>query len=360
MKFFIAPIFLLCLISCVETQFHNLSSLQGFSSISLPSKGWEQEKFQLQNKKAKLDILVVADTSGSMYHHLNRLGNSLSDLLSVISHYDWQIGITLADHGDHKNPGALQQSWKDHFENSRGRFGSLMRLENGNRILNKKILKPQTSNYEKVFLHSLSHIPKIDCNRPPYCSNYLEQPLRSLQTAFKRSLLENQDFFRPQADFVSLIITNEKERREDPSRATSAEEVIESFSRYFSDQNKKFIAYNIIVTDSSCLQSELSKGGTASMSPSIALLAELTGGSNVSLCSKNYGMELKKISQDIRQQLENTVSLKKAPVPESIQIHFLEGPRLKWKISGKNIIFENKSAVSTTAVINYQAKKEFL
>ena len=351
------------LISCSEkTQFQLLASqAQIFPSHLADKEGFEKESFQLKSKKAQIDILVVADTSGSMYHHLNRLGQSLSSLLSVISNYDWQIGITLADHGDHQNPGALQKNWKDYaLKQAEGRFGSLMPLENGHRLLNSKILNPKTPHYEKVFLHSLSHTSGIDCDRPPYCSNYLEQPLRSLQSAIKRSVLDNQEFFRPQADFVSLIITNEEERSEDPSRATSAEEVLDSFSEHFSNTNKKYIAYNIIVQDSACLKSEMSKGGTAHIALSIAQLAKLTGGSNVSLCAQNYDSELRKISQDIKHELENRVSLKKEPLPESVKVHFLEGPPLKWRLSGRNIIFENESANSSSIVVIYQEKKRFL
>ena len=361
--FIILAISLFLQISCSENaRFQNLSQqTQLFQSRSADFENFEQEKFQLKNKKNKLDILVVADTSGSMYHHLNRLGQSLSSLLSVISNYDWQIGITLADHGDHQNPRALQQNWRDYMlKQTSGRFGSLIQLEDGSRLLSRKILNAQTPHYEKVFLHSLSHIPKIECDRPPYCSNYLEQPLRSLQSAIKRSVLDNQEFFRPQADFVSIIITNEEERKEDPSRATSAEEVLDSFLKYFSHSNKKFIAYNIIVQDEACLKSEQAKGGTAHIAVSIAKLATLTGGSNVSLCSQSYDSQLRKISQDIKQQLENTVSLKKEPLPETVEVHFLEGPQLKWQLSGKNIIFENKSAVFSSIVVTYKEKKRFL
>ena len=334
-----------------ETQIlHSLSNLEGF----------EKESFQLRRKKPKLDILVIADVSGSMYHRLNQLGQSLSSLLSVISYYDWQIGISLADHGDHQNPLALQQNWKDSvLAETSGRFGSLMPLENGQRILNYKILSPRSPSYEKVFLHSLSHGSKIDCKRPPYCSNYLEQPLRSLQSAIKRSVLDNQAFFRPEADFVSLIITNEDERKEDPSRATSAEEVLNSFLKYFPD-SKKFISYNIIVMDNECLISERSYDGVAHIGSSIAKLAELTGGLNFSICSQNYDSKLRKISQDIKHQLENTVSLKKEPIPESVQVHFIKGPEMDWKISGKDIIFENNSTNFSSVVVTYQEKGSFL
>ena len=364
MKLFtILAINLVFQISCGQnTHFQSLSQpSQLFQSRWADSENFEQERFQLKNKKHKLDILVVADVSGSMYHHLNRMGGSLSSLLSVISNYDWQIGITLADHGDHQDPNALQQSWQNHtLKQASGRFGALIQLEDGKNLLNRKFLNAQTPHYEKIFLHSLSHIPKIDCERPPYCSNYLEQPLRSLQSAIKRSVLDNQKLFRPQADFVSIIITNEEERKEDPSRATSAEEVLDSFSKYFPHSNKKFIAYNIIVKDESCLKSERAKGGTAHIATSIASLAELTGGSNVSLCSQNYDSELRKISQDIKQKIENTVVLKKEPVPKSVEVHFLKGPQLKWRLSGKNIIFENKSAVSSSFLVTYQEKKSFL
>ena len=172
-----------------KTHFQSLSSeTQVLNSLSALEAS-EKESFQLKREKPKVDILFVADTSGSMHHHLSQLGQSLSSLLSVISNYDWQIGITLADHGDHENPKAIEKNWRDYVltENS-GRFGSLMPLEDGQRFLNKTILKAYTRSYEKVFLHSLSHSPKIDCNRPPYCSNYLEQPLRSLQSAIKRSV----------------------------------------------------------------------------------------------------------------------------------------------------------------------------
>ena len=366
--FSLFALILLFQVSCGKnTQFQNLSqestlnlSSSGVQDFNNSEKNLIQESFELNNKKPLLDILVIADSSGSMHHRLYQLGQSLSDLLSVISNYDWQIGITLADHGDHNAPQSIQKNWKDNIFKNSGRFGSLMPLENGSHLLNTKILSPQTPNYEQVFLHSLSHSSKIDCQRPPYCSNYLEQPLRVLQSAIKRSVLDNRHFFRDQADFVSLIITNEDERQEDKSRATSASEVINSFSQYFHKNNKKFIAYNIIVKNSSCLKIEQSKGGKAHIGHSISKLAELTGGSNVNLCSQDYGSELRKISQHIKYQVENTVFLKTEPLPESLQVHFLKGPHLNWHLSGKSLIFQNKASVSVKGFITYQPKSGFL
>ena len=171
--------------------------------------------------------------------------------------------------------------------------------------------------------------------------------------------MDNQNFFRPKADFISLIITNEDERKEDPSRATTAEDVLNSFLKRFSD-SKRFIAYNIIVKDINCLNSERAKGGIAHIAKSISRLAELTNGANINLCSQNYGSELRKISKDIKNKLENTVTLKKEPIPESVQIHFIKGPKLEWRLSGKQIIFENKAIDSSSIVVTYEEKRRFL
>ena len=366
MRIFLTLVFFLLFQSACNRSinFQSVSedSMTFLKSSSLNLNGIKEERFQLANPdNKKLDILVIADTSGSMYHHLNQLGQSLSSLLSVISKYDWQIGITSADHGDHRDPHTLQESWRDQIlTKTSGRFGSLMPLENGKKILNKSILTSQTPNYEKVFFHSLSHQSEINCNRPPFCSNYLEQPLRSLQSFIKRSVLDNQDFFRAQADFVSLIITNEDERKEDFNRATSAEDVLDSFSQYFSQTNKRFIAYNIIVTEEGCLKSELEKGNTAQMGDAIAQLADLTKGTNISLCSQNYRSELKKISQDIKRQLENKITLQKEPLPESLVIQFIKGPELEWQLSGKDIIFKNEVGFSSFIKVIYEEKQRVL
>ena len=303
---------------------------------------WETEEFTLGEKKSLVDILIVADTSESMYHHLNNLGSSLLDLLSVISHYDWQIGITSADHGDHEDPLGLQQHWRDHILDPHGTFGGLMNLENEKWLLNTKILTPKIDNYEDVFFHTLSHEPNRDCHRPPYCHPRLEQPLRSLIAAMKRAHLDNSSFFRPQADFVSLIVANEKERSEDRARATQALQVVQTFNEIFGHLDKKFIAFNILILDEDCLAVEKENHKMASIATSIAELADLTGGSNISICSKSYGQILENISKHIKNSLENSIVLKEDPVPETVRIEFMEGPELNWELYGRKIVFENK------------------
>ena len=351
--------FLTSLLSCRASHFQSLDEnnmVFHSSSSSSSSSEWEQEEFVLGEKKSLVDVLVVADTTPSMYHHLNNLGQALSDLFSAIVHYDWQMGITSVDHGDHENPSGLQQSWRNYILEPHGRFGSLMNWENGKRILQTKILTSKVPDYENVFFHTLSHDPHRECHRPPYCHPPLEQPLRSLKSAMQRAHLDNSSFFRPSADFVSLIITNEKERAEDSWRATQAKQVVQAFNEVFGHLDKKFIAFNILVKDEACLTVEKAKGKVAYIALSVMELAELTGGDNISICSKNYGPELKKLSKHIKNYLENSILLKKEPIPETVRVEFIEGAELDWKQYGRNIVFENRGSGSVYGSVSYQRR----
>ena len=321
------------------------------------SEGFEKENFVLNEQKSAVDILIVVDTSQSMYHHLNRLGQSLSDLLSVISNYDWQIGFTSVDHGDHKEPSLIQQNWKDYVLSPRGRFGSLMNLENGKNLLKDKILRPQTFNYEDVFFHTLSHSPEKNCNRPPYCHSRIEQPLRSLKASIERAHLDNSSFFRPNADVVTLIITNEEERAEDRDRATTAKDVVKAFDKTFNKFNKKLISFNILVLDEACKKKESKKSDVISIAHSISHLAKLTGGSNISICSEDYGQALGLISRHIKESLENSVLLKKQPNPESLVVESDQGIDLDWELYGRKIVFGKKNISSEISVsVSYESR----
>lgn len=347
---------LLFLISCnQESGFQDVSS--SYKLASLFSSNLQKESFEFDIGRQKLDIVIIADNSESMFHHLDNLGRSLTDLLYVISDYDWRIGISSADHGDHHNF-HLEEKWQDHTAIGWGRFGTLMSLERGGRFINENILTPDTPGYKTVFLHSISHSAGVNCDRPPFCGRPTEQPLRSLKSFIERAHLDNRHFFRDEADFVSLIITNEEERKEDPHNSTSADQVMNAFERQFGQLDKKFLAFNITVLDEACLAEERNNHFAASQVKRVAYLATLTGGANMSLCHKSYKQGLRKISQHIKNSVEDTIELKKDPVPESVQVDFVEGPDLKWKLEGRKLIFENdkREDVSVSVLVTYQAK----
>jgi len=356
-------LFLTLLVSC--SQEHGFQSLSSFSTgdRNLASEGGfstglETEFFQLSNKQASIDFLIIPDSSKSMFPHLNSLGGSLSDLLYVISDYDWQMAFSSTDHGDYQYNSELQDQWQSHVAQGKGRFGTLMSLENGVHFLSTKILSSRVSNYEKVFMHSLSHLPKVNCNRPPFCSSPLEQPLRSLKSAIERAFLSNRPLFRSSSEyFVSILISNEDERKEDRQRATSPDDVIFAFNRQFQNSNKKFLHYSIVIEDHDCLQKELQNSPSAALNSASIQLSEQTAGpgSVISLCSKNYGSSLQVISNHIKNQVENSFLLKKKAIPSSVKMSFTKGPQLSWTLRGKEILFDNKNYENIEGIVSYQA-----
>ena len=323
--------------------------------------GFREEFFEIENDtKYPLDILIVVDSSSSMNGHLESLGKSLSDILSVISDYDWQIAFTTVDHGDHEQvlqKLSSEEEWQDHASDLFPRFGNLMFLEKNGRISNKKILTQNTDFFEKVFYDTLSHFPERDCTLPPFCHKYLEQPLRSLKSALERSNLDSESFFRSNADFVSIIVTNEDERDEDASRATSAEEVVQAFNQLF-NSSKKFLSFGIIVNDENCLNQELQKSQKAKQATRIAKLAQLTGGENLSICDENYSPNLQRISSVIKSHTERSVFLKELPFVDSVEVEVLQGSPAPWVLFGKRLVFKGKLEEGTQVHVQYQVLED--
>lgn len=362
-------LFFILLSSCSQQAgFQSLSSLSEnnlFSSgketskkLSMDQK--EVESFQLRSHQTSVDFLVMPDSSKSMLHRLENLGPSLSDLLYVISDYDWQMGLSSVDHGDYKPKFRYQADWREHVSQGRGHFGTLMNLENGSRFLSEKILNPRMPDYENVFLHSLSHISKINCSRPPFCSNPVEQPLRSLKSAIERAFLDNRALFRSSSEyFISILATNEGERKEDSKRATTAEEVISAFNRQFQNSNKQFLHYSIVISDEDCLRKEKKQNLSAGISYASIELSKKTAGTGavMSLCNENYGSGLRTISQHIKNKVENSFFLKKTPVPDSVELHFSKGPQVSWSLRGREILFDDKNFENIEGTVSYQALK---
>ncbi len=333
------------------------------SSINVPTDYDRKETFLLNESQKKLpvDILVIVDTSKSMRHHLDKLGKSLSHLLSVIYNYDWQMAFTSTDHGDHnyvvRSTRTVQQKWQDNLNTQKPKFGRLMRLDNGRRVLKETVLNKQMSDYKNIFYHTLSHASDVNCNRPPYCGGILEQPLRSLKSSIERQQLDNDHFFRPEADLVTLIVTNEDERDEDKKRATKAQEVVDTFNEIFSGLNKQFINFSILVKDQDCQNQEMKKGRVATKGEIIKELAILTGGENINICSEDYGLHLEKISRHIKVNLENSLVLSAVPIPRSVHIDFGHFKEIPWSLVGKKIVFKGKIDSTIPISVYYQVSK---
>ena len=239
-----------------------------------------------------VDFLFVVDTSQSMYTHLINFKRKLSIFLRYFSSLDWQLAITNADHGETGfflfNLGAMS--------------GRAMKLERDGVELNLRYLNPGIPGYNRVFLDSISKhktgeyqeygqdgLKDVEqCDLPPYCQSYQEQPVKSLKAA----LGKNKDFFRREADLVAIVISNSQERASNPEAATQPEEVVEQFKKIHGDR-KRFKVYGVIIIegDEDCLKENFNQQflfPEGAFSEKIAALSVMTGGEVFSICSPDY------------------------------------------------------------------------
>ena len=346
--------------------------------------------------KEKADFLFMLDVSGSMDPHLEKVGKRLLPLFSSITDYDWQLALTLADNGDPddetiKNKPMSQ--WQDNTDSKKPNFGKLMRWEAPPvrqadysykcSLLEERILTPQTPNYNEVFKASLSHFPGIascvggpfplppfhqlsteqllEAGRtgklyrplPPFHQHSVEQPLRALKSTMERVTFDNRDLFRKGVDFFSLIVTNGEERSQDRERATTAQDVKDTFDTYLKPLGKRFFHFSILVKDKECL-----KQNHEAVGYSIMELAEITTGpeGNISICEEDFGPAFQEISKLIETLVERSVDIPEPFIPETLKVEFLSGSPLPYRLLGNRMIFEKEPLENTKIKISFSVR----
>lgn len=313
------------------------------------------ETFQMNESETAVDIIFVLDVSSSMKDNLRKLGSSMLDLLTHIQEFDWQMAFTTADHGDHiKSNGIIsEQRWED-YSGNQPHFGQFMRLEYRNRLLNDKILNKHNNFYETVFYDTLTINNQNPCSFSPFCQKDHEQPLRALKAAIERP--ENRDFFRPNSDLIAIIITNEDEREEDPGNATTAEEVVQTFQSQFSDK-KNLYGFGILIEDQD-KRCRRAQRGLIVKAPEygkrVAELARITHGSNIDICSSNYGNALERVSRVIRDRILDNVYLTTAfPNASSVDVQIHPVQNIEWKVEGRHIVFKPSLKLGSEVQVTY-------
>ena len=253
-----------------------------------------------------LDILFVIDTSSSMDENLMFFKKKFSGFLSPLKSMDWRWGFTNADSGDSillLDLGAAE--------------GRLINLErDGIELFNRTYLDAGVQDYDRIFIDTVSKHGEFEyysewsealedefidqCDLPPYCQGYQEQPLKSLNLA----LTKNYDFFRSTADLAVVIMTNSEERANDPENAVKPEEVIKTFHRVHGS-DKKFKVYSIIIPagDEACIKENKDSQWfvpEGAHSQKAADLAHKTGGKVFNICAPHYEEVARSIYSDFQ------------------------------------------------------------
>ncbi|MDE0119965.1 MAG: hypothetical protein OXM55_08175 [Bdellovibrionales bacterium] len=322
--------------------------------------GYLVEYFEISGRE-ELEFVVVLDASQSMDDNLKKVGENLQPVLSYISDKKWRMVFMTADHGDHT--GNTSDIWES-YHGDQARFGKFMRLEKRGSILDQLILTDTTPEYEQIFKDTLTRRSPSECDLPPGCHGPHEQPLRSLKAAFSRYETDpsHKSFFQADTDTILLIMTDEDERRQDPQSATTAEEVIHTFKNMFKGKRKRLFAFSLSIQDESCYEEErrgIFSKKTAAYGHIIGRLAELTGGQNVSLCSKDYGAALARISQITRSLIESDLVLQKLfLLPETVRVSLDPiQEQVSWNLFGRKIRLSGPVQPGTKVKVSYQYEK---
>ncbi len=325
------------------------------------------------------DIVFILDVSRSMEDNLEKISLASSSLITYIEPLDWQITFTTADHGDSQyyctkgkiqtrisNTGQIQKfcpkeyrifpTPADSWTNDTGtdpKFGTPMHLQDGRHILNQSILSNQIPNYKNIFQDTItrnSYERQSPCQWPPYCQGDHEQPLRVLKSIIERSAKDPQSFIRNEAVLIVFIMTDERERAADLKNATTATDVMRTFTNTFHGYpDKRIIVYGISITNPSCLEKQNTV--EADYSEQLSQLVDRTRGASIDICQDSYQSTFAEISRRLRRYVSK-IPLEFTPIitqdtPIQVKVFNKDGTfmRVKWE---KN---PNDGSISFTEIL---------
>ena len=291
-----------------------------------------------------IDFIFVIDASGSMDPDLLKLGEGFQHLISKIEFMDWRMMFTLA-----WSQGAHYGAYAD----SKPFNGQFMKPEHQGSLINQYYLDKKTSNYEQVFLDTLTRANPSQRDLPPYSHSGNEQPLRSLKFAFER-LADGKAHInlRDGADVVVVIITDE-----DEDAMVSAEQVIAVFEEHFPD--KQLLAFAVLIKpeDPACLSQQGSSGG-GRYGTLTSQLPIQTEGRNISICEVDYSTSLEASSRLILASQEDFKLENRPRSEEDIIVRFITGAEVDWELVGRKIKFDGALEPGTTVEVKYLVLEE--
>ena len=229
----------------------------------------EDNWVELEVSKPQVDILIVLDNSGSMKFILEDIGRKMQTFEDTLSPLDYRIAFISA-------------------EMILGQEKRLMDLEQTGQIFTQqKFLEPNMDH--QILIDTLVRRKKEKCDNPPYCGRRNERPLSALEAyLFSR---DREEFMREESQGLAvLVITdNEENPKSKNEPAATAEDVIKIFNQRH--PNKLFKAYTFTILDEVCqheIRSRQFLFKEGHFAPSVATLAEQTGGESLSLCLPSY------------------------------------------------------------------------
>lgn len=321
--------------ACSEVAF-TPAPLTGRQSVDNGIYRTETFFFSDEKPLTEVDVLFVVDNSGSMAAEAAKLSTALSSFVDGLTGVDWQIAITSSDVSD-------------------GSYSTRGRLVNMAGT-NSNLLTKDTPNYENVFLNTVVATgPNPTCAGGDlnYCGSGSEQPLEAARIIISEQSPANAAFFRPGADLVTIVLTDEDEKSDGPTDATTAEMLIAATNAVFNG-TKQLSGFGIIVRpdDPTCIATQQVNGGQPG--DFVQHFADITSGETGSICDSDYGPALASIGQRIK-KYATTVALTAMPVAGSVAVVLKPAdPLINWTVIGNTIRLSDIPKKGTRMIVTYE------
>ncbi|PIS10564.1 MAG: hypothetical protein COT73_08700 [Bdellovibrio sp. CG10_big_fil_rev_8_21_14_0_10_47_8] len=303
-----------------------------------------RQDYQIKSNK-KVDILIVDDNSGSMEYEQRSMAKRMSTFLNQLSGLDWRVAVTTTDPrssaiwGDGRiveMKGLPRQYFID----------SSMDSDRAQKILGNTLQRPETgSPYEQGIYATYRAIERsFMTSKEKACSCTSSHASSTNYGKNSACRSPNQDFFRDDANFATIVISDEDESKK--KEKNIPENLLKFVKSTWKDKN---FAFHSIVTrpgDVAC-----KKGHGASYGNIYARMSQLTGNGTVggaiigSVCETDYGSQLAGIGDSV-QQMQRVIPLKCAPIGSSTSsvVVWLNGSNYtaSYEVQGDRLVFSSR------------------
>ncbi len=237
----------------------------------------------VQLDEPKVDILWIVDNSGSMQPYQDQIANNFDAFLRYFleSGMDWHLGLVSTDTDDEASSGVLYQS-------------------EGHRFVSR-----ETVGAEDVFVSMVQQLGTVGSGT--------ERGFRAVDRFFEKLNTANRGFFREEAAFHAIVVSDETEQSgNDPSQP----EFIEMMRNLKADPDMVTFSSIVGPNPSGCTTET---GAPAMAAPRYISATEQIGGMHHSICEEDWVPILRELGlQAAGMRVEYFLS--EAPDPASLQV----------------------------------------
>ena len=280
-----------------------------------------KESLSVSDLKKPVDIIFIVDNSHSMAREQRQMSEKFQSFIDDLSGVDWKIGITTTDNSEEGLQGSLT------------------------------FFKDSSLTYITQDTPFSEHLFRETIERDEIGTN-VEEPLAVAIAAMKKREGANSGFFRDDADLALVILSDEDERSQGHSWATSPDDVLNTFSTIWPNKELKVFGIIIEPNDRQCLRTQ-GWSQTAHYGTFVAELADQTDGFTGSICESDYSDTLSSIGSNVSLNF-NSHTLAEEPIDGTLEIKMVPDHNIAWKVSGKVVTFAANLPVDTYLEFSYQ------